>query len=58
MNWKFEPVAGPFKGALGGVAWDGSGMLVSLIMFLSPIFFEFIRILMLLVLSLAEALRM
>ena len=31
MNWKFEPVAGPFKGALGGVAWDGSGVLVSLI---------------------------
>lgn len=31
MNWKFERVAGPFKGALGGVAWDGTGVLVSLI---------------------------
>jgi gluconolactonase len=27
--WKFEPVAGPFKGATGGLAWDGSGMLFS-----------------------------
>ncbi|MBC7780903.1 MAG: SMP-30/gluconolactonase/LRE family protein [Proteobacteria bacterium] len=29
MAWKFEPVAGPFTGPLGGLAWDGSGMLVS-----------------------------
>ena len=35
MAWKFEPVPGPlnggFGGALGGLAWDGSGMLVSLL---------------------------
>jgi gluconolactonase len=29
MAWKFEKVAGPFQGALGGMAWDGSGMLFS-----------------------------
>jgi sugar lactone lactonase YvrE len=33
MAWTFEPVSGPIKGgfggALGGLAWDGSGMLVS-----------------------------
>ena len=27
MAWTFETVAGPFKGALGGLAWDGRGML-------------------------------
>ena len=27
MNWTFETVAGPFRGALGGLAWDGKGML-------------------------------
>jgi gluconolactonase len=27
MAWNFETVAGPFKGALGGLAWDGKGML-------------------------------
>jgi gluconolactonase len=31
MIWKFERVAGPFPGALGGVAWDGDGVLFSLI---------------------------
>jgi gluconolactonase len=29
MTWKFELVAGPFKGATGGLAWDGSSMLFS-----------------------------
>lgn len=29
MAWKFERVAGPFKGRTGGLAWDGKGMLVS-----------------------------
>src|SRR5687768_12777339 len=29
MTWKFDLVAGPFKGATGGLAWDGSGMLFS-----------------------------
>ena len=29
MAWRFERVAGPFEGALGGLAWDGSGMLFS-----------------------------
>jgi gluconolactonase len=28
-RWKFERVAGPFKGATGGLAWDGSGMFFS-----------------------------
>jgi gluconolactonase len=28
---KFEKVAGPFQGAAGGLAWDGSGMLFSAI---------------------------
>lgn len=28
---KFEKVAGPFQGATGGLAWDGSGMLFSAI---------------------------
>jgi gluconolactonase len=27
MAWNFETVAGPFQGALGGLAWDGKGML-------------------------------
>lgn len=27
MAWTFETVAGPFEGALGGLAWDGEGML-------------------------------
>jgi gluconolactonase len=27
--WTFELVAGPYKGATGGLAWDGSGMLFS-----------------------------
>ncbi len=31
MNWEFERVAGPYNGPLGGVAWDGSGLLFSLI---------------------------
>lgn len=29
MAWKFELVAGPFKGRTGGLAWDGKGMLFS-----------------------------
>ena len=29
MPWKFELVAGPFKGRTGGLAWDGTHMLVS-----------------------------
>lgn len=29
MTWKFELVAGPFKGRTGGLAWDGKAMLVS-----------------------------
>jgi gluconolactonase len=29
MFWTFEPVAGPFERGLGGVAWDGSGILFS-----------------------------
>ena len=29
MPWTFEHVAGPFEGALGGLAWDGRGMLFS-----------------------------
>lgn len=31
MNWKFEKVAGPYKGPNSGLAWDGSGMLFSLV---------------------------
>ena len=31
MAWSFETVAGPFKGALGGLAWDGAGMLFTAI---------------------------
>ena len=29
MAWKFELVAGPFKGRTGGLAWDGKAMLFS-----------------------------
>lgn len=29
MSWKFERVAGPYKGGTGGIAWDGSGLLFS-----------------------------
>jgi gluconolactonase len=29
--WAFEPVAGPFDGTLGGVAWDGEAVLFSLV---------------------------
>ena len=29
MAWKFERVAGPYKGITGGVAWDGSSVLFS-----------------------------
>jgi gluconolactonase len=32
MALKFEVVAGPFKGATGGLAWDGTHMLVSAVM--------------------------
>jgi gluconolactonase len=30
QDWKFEPVAGPFPGNMGGVAWDGKAILFSL----------------------------
>jgi gluconolactonase len=29
MSWKFDLVAGPYKGATGGLAWDGKNMLFS-----------------------------
>lgn len=29
MAWNFERVAGPYEGACGGLAWDGSAMLFS-----------------------------
>jgi gluconolactonase len=29
MAWKFDLVAGPYKGRTGGLAWDGKGMLFS-----------------------------
>lgn len=29
MSWKFDLVAGPYKGATGGLAWDGNNMLFS-----------------------------
>jgi gluconolactonase len=29
MDWKFERVAGPYKGRTGGLAWDGKAMLFS-----------------------------
>ena len=31
MSWTFERVAGPYQGAIGGLAWDGRGMLFSAI---------------------------
>jgi sugar lactone lactonase YvrE len=31
MNWKFEKVAGPYTGPNSGLAWDGGGMLFSLV---------------------------
>jgi gluconolactonase len=31
MGWTFEPVAGPFGGAIGGLVWDGQGLLVSVV---------------------------
>jgi len=31
MAWTFQSVAGPYPGALGGLAWDGAGMLFSAI---------------------------
>lgn len=32
MTWKFDLVAGPFKGRTGGLAWDGTGMLCSVVL--------------------------
>jgi sugar lactone lactonase YvrE len=32
MSWQFELVAGPYDGALGGVAWDGQTLLFSAVM--------------------------
>lgn len=29
MTWKFERVAGPYKGITGGIMWDGGGVLFS-----------------------------
>ena len=29
MTWKFERVAGPYKGITGGIAWDGRRVLFS-----------------------------
>jgi gluconolactonase len=31
MAWRFERVAGPFEGPAGGLAWDGRGMLFSVL---------------------------
>ena len=31
MAWHFERVAGPFEGPAAGLAWDGSGMLFSIL---------------------------
>ena len=31
MTWNFEPIAGPYQGGMGGLAWDGKTMLFSLI---------------------------
>lgn len=32
MTWKFELVAGPFKGRTGGLAWDGKALLCSAVL--------------------------
>jgi len=32
MSWKFDLVAGPYKGRTGGLAWDGKAMLFSAVM--------------------------
>jgi gluconolactonase len=32
MTWKFDLVAGPFKGRTGGLAWNGSEMLCSVVL--------------------------
>lgn len=32
MSWKFDSVAGPYKGRTGGLAWDGQAMLFSAVM--------------------------
>ena len=29
MNWKFDKAAGPYKGATGGIAWDGKALFFS-----------------------------
>ena len=31
MAWRFERVAGPFEGPSAGLAWDGAGMLFSIL---------------------------
>ena len=31
MAWRFERVAGPFEGPAAGLAWDGTGMLFSIL---------------------------
>ena len=31
MAWEFEKVAGPYQGRTGGLAWDGKGMLFSVV---------------------------
>ena len=31
MTWKFERIAGPFQGGMGGLAWDGDRMLFALV---------------------------
>jgi gluconolactonase len=31
MSWNFERVAGPFQGAMGGLAWNGKEMLFSVV---------------------------
>lgn len=32
MAWEFEPVAGPYEGPTGGLAWDGEGLLFSAVL--------------------------
>jgi gluconolactonase len=32
MTWKFDLVAGPFKGRTGGLAWNGTAMLCSVVL--------------------------